>query len=52
VIEDARDHGLLLLNCGPHQNVVRLLPPLTADADMSGAASRSSTGRQPAVDVQ
>ncbi|PYQ98795.1 MAG: 4-aminobutyrate--2-oxoglutarate transaminase [Acidobacteria bacterium] len=30
VIEDARDHGLLLLTCGPHKNVVRLLPPLTA----------------------
>ena len=30
VIEAARDHGLLLLACGPHKNVVRLLPPLTA----------------------
>jgi hypothetical protein len=36
VIEDARDHGLLLLNCGPHKNVVRLLPPLTADAEEVG----------------
>ncbi|PYR19674.1 MAG: 4-aminobutyrate--2-oxoglutarate transaminase [Acidobacteria bacterium] len=30
VVETARDHGLLLLKCGPHKNVVRLLPPLTA----------------------
>jgi 4-aminobutyrate aminotransferase/(S)-3-amino-2-methylpropionate transaminase len=30
VIEAARDHGLLLLHCGPYKNVVRLLPPLTA----------------------
>ena len=30
VVETARDHGLLLLTCGPHKNVVRLLPPLTA----------------------
>jgi 4-aminobutyrate aminotransferase/(S)-3-amino-2-methylpropionate transaminase len=30
VIDTARDHGLLLLTCGPHKNVVRLLPPLTA----------------------
>ena len=33
VIEHARDLGLLLLKCGPHKNVVRLLPPLTASAD-------------------
>ena len=33
VIEDARDHGLLLLRCGPHKNVVRLLPPLTATTE-------------------
>ena len=30
VVETARDQGLLLLKCGPHKNVVRLLPPLTA----------------------
>jgi len=30
VVERARAHGLLLLKCGPHKNVVRLLPPLTA----------------------
>lgn len=32
VIDNARDRGLLLLKCGPHKNVVRLLPPLTASA--------------------
>lgn len=32
VIDKARDQGLLLLKCGPHKNVVRLLPPLTATA--------------------
>ena len=32
VIDQARDRGLLLLKCGPHKNVVRLLPPLTASA--------------------
>jgi 4-aminobutyrate aminotransferase/(S)-3-amino-2-methylpropionate transaminase len=30
VIEGARSRGLLLLKCGPHKNVVRLLAPLTA----------------------
>jgi 4-aminobutyrate aminotransferase/(S)-3-amino-2-methylpropionate transaminase len=30
VIEAARGRGLLLLKCGAHKNVVRLLPPLTA----------------------
>jgi 4-aminobutyrate aminotransferase/(S)-3-amino-2-methylpropionate transaminase len=33
VIDGARDRGLLLLKCGPHKNVVRLLPPLTASAE-------------------
>jgi 4-aminobutyrate aminotransferase/(S)-3-amino-2-methylpropionate transaminase len=33
VIDTARDRGLLLLKCGPHKNVVRLLPPLTATAE-------------------
>ena len=32
MIDNARDRGLLLLKCGPHKNVVRLLPPLTASA--------------------
>jgi len=30
VVDASRDRGLLLLKCGPHKNVVRLLPPLTA----------------------
>lgn len=29
-IERARDHGLLLLTCGAHKNVIRFLPPLVA----------------------
>ena len=33
VIDKARDRGLLLLKCGPHKNVVRLMPPLTASAE-------------------
>jgi 4-aminobutyrate aminotransferase/(S)-3-amino-2-methylpropionate transaminase len=33
VIDRARDRGLLLLKCGPHKNVVRLLPPLTASLE-------------------
>lgn len=33
VIDRARDAGLLLLKCGPHKNVVRLLPPLTVTSD-------------------
>jgi len=33
VIDNARERGLLLLKCGPHKNVVRLLPPLTATAE-------------------
>ena len=33
VIEAARVRGLLLLKCGPHKNVVRLLAPLTASAE-------------------
>jgi len=38
VIDGARDRGLLLLKCGPHKNVVRLLPPLTASADEVASA--------------
>jgi 4-aminobutyrate aminotransferase / (S)-3-amino-2-methylpropionate transaminase / 5-aminovalerate transaminase len=40
VIDHARERGLLLLKCGPHKNVVRLLPPLTATSEEldSGAA--------------
>jgi len=33
VIDAARRRGLLLLRCGAHKNVVRLLPPLTATAE-------------------
>jgi 4-aminobutyrate aminotransferase/(S)-3-amino-2-methylpropionate transaminase len=33
IIDGARERGLLLLKCGPHKNVVRLLPPLTASAE-------------------
>jgi 4-aminobutyrate aminotransferase/(S)-3-amino-2-methylpropionate transaminase len=41
IIDRARDRGLLLLKCGPHKNVVRLLPPLTASSDeMTSAAAR------------
>ena len=29
----ARERGLLLLSCGLYGNVVRLLPPLTIEAD-------------------
>jgi 4-aminobutyrate aminotransferase/(S)-3-amino-2-methylpropionate transaminase len=38
VIDGARDRGLLLLKCGPHKNVVRLLPPLTASVDEVASA--------------
>ncbi len=33
VIEGARNRGLLLLKCGPHKNVVRLLAPLTSTVE-------------------
>lgn len=40
VIDNARDRGLLLLKCGPHKNVVRLLPPLTAsDAEITSGVA-------------
>jgi len=40
VVDKARDRGLLLLKCGPHKNVVRLLPPLTAtDGDMASGVA-------------
>jgi 4-aminobutyrate aminotransferase/(S)-3-amino-2-methylpropionate transaminase len=44
IIDRARDRGLLLLKCGPHKNVVRLLPPLTASSDeiASGVARLES----------
>jgi 4-aminobutyrate aminotransferase / (S)-3-amino-2-methylpropionate transaminase / 5-aminovalerate transaminase len=37
IIDAARDRGLLLLKCGPHKNVVRLLPPLTASPEDIGS---------------
>jgi 4-aminobutyrate aminotransferase/(S)-3-amino-2-methylpropionate transaminase len=41
IIDAARDRGLLLLKCGPHKNVVRLLPPLTASLEeMTAGAAR------------
>ena len=33
IVERARDLGLLLLKCGPHKNVIRLLPPLNASEE-------------------
>jgi 4-aminobutyrate aminotransferase/(S)-3-amino-2-methylpropionate transaminase len=33
IVDNARTRGLLLLKCGAHKNVVRLLPPLTASPD-------------------
>jgi len=38
VIERARDRGLILLTCGPHKNVVRLLPPLVTTTDQAQRA--------------
>jgi 4-aminobutyrate aminotransferase/(S)-3-amino-2-methylpropionate transaminase len=36
VVDRARELGLLLLKCGPHKNVVRLLPPLViSDQDLA-----------------
>ncbi|MDA8371901.1 MAG: aminotransferase class III-fold pyridoxal phosphate-dependent enzyme [Nocardiopsaceae bacterium] len=34
----AADKGLLLLTCGPHGNVVRMIPPLIVNADQIDAA--------------
>jgi 4-aminobutyrate aminotransferase-like enzyme len=33
VVDASRERGLLLLKCGPHKNVVRLLAPLTATVE-------------------
>jgi 4-aminobutyrate aminotransferase / (S)-3-amino-2-methylpropionate transaminase / 5-aminovalerate transaminase len=51
VIDAARARGLLLLRCGAHKNVVRLLPPLTATAediqaglDILDASMQEATG--------
>ncbi len=45
VIDRSRDRGLLLLKCGPHKNVVRLLPPLTASPeDVTSAVAMLEAG--------
>jgi 4-aminobutyrate aminotransferase len=33
VLAGSRDRGLLLLNCGPYDNVVRFIPPLVVSGD-------------------
>jgi 4-aminobutyrate aminotransferase len=33
VLANCRDHGLLLLNCGPYDNVIRFIPPLIVDEE-------------------
>ena len=33
VVAAARERGLLLLSCGPDGNVIRLLPPVSIEAD-------------------
>jgi 4-aminobutyrate aminotransferase/(S)-3-amino-2-methylpropionate transaminase len=38
VLDRARDGGLLLLKCGAHKNVVRLLPPLVASSEDASLA--------------
>jgi 4-aminobutyrate aminotransferase/(S)-3-amino-2-methylpropionate transaminase len=38
IVDQARERGLLLLKCGPHKNVVRLLPPLTASDEEVASA--------------
>ena len=54
VIDKARELGLLLLKCGPHKNVVRLLPPLTASADeiSSGVARLEAAMRAALADAE
>ena len=38
VVDQARERGLLLLKCGVHKNVVRLLPPLVTTTDEAAKA--------------
>jgi 4-aminobutyrate aminotransferase/(S)-3-amino-2-methylpropionate transaminase len=38
IVAGARDRGLLLLKCGTHKNVVRLLPPLVTTPDDAARA--------------
>jgi 4-aminobutyrate aminotransferase-like enzyme len=33
LIKAAADHGLLILNCGTHHNVIRFLPPIDVTAE-------------------
>ena len=40
VLDRAREKGLILLTCGPHKNVVRLLPPLVTSLDEAERALR------------
>jgi 4-aminobutyrate aminotransferase-like enzyme len=40
VLAGCREHGLLLLNCGPYDNVVRFIPPLVVDEEQVRRAVR------------
>jgi 4-aminobutyrate aminotransferase len=40
VLAGCRERGLLLLNCGPYDNVVRFIPPLVVDEDQIRQALR------------
>ena len=40
VLAGCRERGLLLLNCGPYDNVVRFIPPLVVDEDQIRRAVR------------
>jgi 4-aminobutyrate aminotransferase / (S)-3-amino-2-methylpropionate transaminase / 5-aminovalerate transaminase len=50
IVDAARARGLLLLKCGPHKNVVRLLPPLTiAAGEMASGLERLDAAVQTAL---
>jgi 4-aminobutyrate aminotransferase len=40
VLAGCRERGLLLLNCGPYDNVVRFIPPLVVDENQVRQAVR------------
>jgi 4-aminobutyrate aminotransferase len=40
VLAGCRERGLLLLNCGPYDNVVRFIPPLVIDEEQARRAAR------------
>ena len=40
VLAGCRERGLLLLNCGPYDNVVRFIPPLVVDEQQVREAVR------------